>query len=343
MSEKTHKPTAKRLRDARKRGEVVFSQDITAAAVFVMVTVAAWLLGAWSLELVRALWQQATSPEMLAQPGQHAQALWQTGLHALCLGCGAITGVALLAGSAGSFFQVGGMAAWERIKPDLKRLNPANGLQRMFSSRNLVNLLKMVLKTGLLAGLLVTLIASHLETALRLGYAQPGAVLKVGAHLMLGIFGWAALIYVLMAGVDYAHQHYEFMKQQRMSIDEIRREHKDNEGDPLNMGRRRMAHFEAVYASLADRVRASSAVIHAGNQAVALQYLGETDLPRVIARGEGAIGAQILKVAGEALIPVTTDIELAPLLYAEVGQDMAISRALYKRVAVVLRWAQGAS
>ena len=343
MSEKTHKPTPKRLRDARKRGEVVVSQDVTAAAVFLAVTVAVWLLGAWALELVRALWQQATSPQMLAQPGRYAPALWQTGLQAACWACGAITGVALLAAGTGSFFQVGGLAAWERIKPDLNRLNPASGLQRLFSSRNLVNLLKMVVKTGLLAGLLFTLVGSHLETALRLGYAQPGAVLQVGAHLVLVTFGWAALIYVLMAGVDYAHQHYEFMKQQRMSLDEVRREHKDNEGDPLNMGRRRTAHFEAVYASLADRVRASSAVIHAGNQAVALQYLGETDLPRVIARGEGAIGAQILKIAGEALIPVTTDIELAPLLFAEVGQDMAIPRGLYKRVAVVLRWAQGDS
>jgi type III secretion protein U len=96
-----------------------------------------------------------------------------------------------------------------------------------------------------------------------------------------------------------------------------------------------------VYASLSDRVRAASAVIHSPRVAVALQYLGEKDLPRVIARGENEVAAQIRRAAGEALIPLAFEPSLAERLYDEVPEDMAIPRALYEPVARLLRWAQG--
>ena len=83
------------------------------------------------------------------------------------------------------------------------------------------------------------------------------------------------------------------------------------------------------------------AVIHSPRVAVALQYLGETDLPRVIARGEGEVAAQIRRFAGEGLIPTEFEPALAERIYEEVPQDQPIPRALYAPVAKLLRWAQG--
>jgi type III secretion protein U len=343
MEEKNQKPTSKRLRDARKRGEVVFSHDVANSASFIAALAALWMAGSLGYSLVQALWLQATSAPMLAQPAENFAALLLVTGESFLWGTLPIVLVSLAGAVAASFFQVGGLAAWERIKPDMNRMNPAEGFKRIVCTRNLVNLLKMLLKTALLAGLMVVIVKAHVNTALKLGHAHPATILGAGAHIILVTFGWAALIYVLMAAVDYAHQHYEFMKQQRMSLDEVRREYKDNEGDPVNSSRRRAAHFEAVYASLADRVRAASAVIHANSVAVALQYQGERDLPRVIARGEGNVAAQIRRFAEEALIPIEFDAQLAQRLYEDVGQDMPIPRALYERVARLLRWAQGAS
>ena len=341
MDEKTEQPTPKRLRDARKRGEVVFSHDVASGATFMLVLAALWMLGGWGYGLLSGLWLQATSATLLAQPQQHAQeALWGA-VQATLWGTVPLTALAALGGAVASFSQVGGLLAWEKLKPDAKRLNPGEGLKRLVSTRNLVNLLKMLLKTALLAALMFTVIKSYLDTALKLGYAHPAAILAAGTRIVFAAFAWAALIYVLGAALDYAHQHYEFMKQQRMSKDEVRREHKESEGDPINRGRRRAAHFEAVHASLVDRVRASSAVIHAAGVAVALQYLGEKDLPRLIARGQGDAAAQIRRFASEALIPTEFDPQLAQRLYEDVGLDMAIPRGLYERVARLLRWAQG--
>ena len=97
----------------------------------------------------------------------------------------------------------------------------------------------------------------------------------------------------------------------------------------------------AVYASLGDRVRMASAVIHSARTAVALQYLGENDLPRVIARGEGEVAAQIRRFAGEGLVPMEFEPSLAERIYAEVPVDQPIPRSLYAPVARLLRWAQG--
>ena len=249
--------------------------------------------------------------------------------------------IAALAGIAGSFFQVGGVSAWQRLAPDMNRLNPAEGLKRVFSMRSLVNLLKMLAKTGLLAVLMFVVVRGFLYTALKLGYATPAVTMAVGGHVILVCFAWAALIYAVMAAVDYAHQRHEFMKQQRMSIDEVRREHKESDGDPLNASRRRSEHFEAVYASLGDRVRMASAVVHSSRVAVALQYLGDKDLPRVVARGENEVAAQMRRHASEALVPLAFEPGLAERIYEEVPQDMAIPRALYAPVATLLRWAQG--
>ena len=340
MAEKNHAPTHKRLRDARQRGEVVHSADVASTAVFVVVLAGVWLCGPTLLGLLRDLWEHATSARLLTRPDERFPELL---LHAAHVLVAAVIGIAVLgalAGMAGSYFQVGGLMAWERLKPDVSRMNPAQGFQRIFTTRNLVNLLQMVEKTLLLAGLIFVVLRGGVETAVRLGYATPVSMMSVGSRLVLVTFAWAAVIYAVMAGVDYATQHYEFIKSLRMSIDEVRREYKDMQGDPTHRARRRSAHFEAVYFPLADRVRAASAVIVANGVAVGLQYLGPDDLPRVIAKGEGELAARIRAIATEAMVPMSEDATLAARLL-EIGLDMPIPRPLYAPVARLMRWAGG--
>lgn len=338
---KDQKPTPRRLREARKRGDVVLSADVTSTAVFAVVLAALWLLGATSLGLLRELWLHATSAELLARPDDRLpELLRHTGRVLLWIAL-PVTGLAALAGIAGAFFQVGGVAAFGRLKPDVSRLSPASGLKRIFSTRNLVNLLKMLVKTLLLAVLVGATLRGLLDTALKLGWLGPDAIMAVGAHALLGLFAAATVIYAALAAVDYVHQHHEHIKSLRMSIDEVRRDYKDAEGDPLTRARRRGAHLEAIYAGLGDRVAASSAVIHSGRVAVALQYLGERDLPRVIARGQNEVAMRLRELAAEARVPLAEDATLAERLYEEVPLDHPIPRGLYAPVATLLRWAQG--
>jgi type III secretion protein U len=341
MAEKDQQPTAKRLRDARQRGEVVFSADVASTTVFIAVVAILWLGGPAAYGLLRELWLHATSTALLTRPGDRFAELMVHTAEAVLWGTLPVVAIAAVAGIAGSLFQVGGVAAWERLKPDLRRVNPAAGLQRIFSSRNLVNLLKTSVKTILLAALVFLVVRGFLDVAVKLGYLRPAAILGAAGQMVLVVFGWAVVIHAVLAPLDYAHEYHEFMKQQRMSIEDLRDEYKETEGDPITLSRRRAAHFEAVHASLGDRVRMASAVIWSARTAVALQYLGGVDLPRVVARGEGEVAAQIRRLAAEGLVPMEFEPGLAERIHAEVPEDQPIPRSLFAPVARVLLWAQG--
>ncbi len=341
-SNKDQPPTRRRLREARRRGEVVFSTDVASTTVFVVVVVAIWLAGSTTFGLLRELWLHATAPALLTRPADRYPEVLAHATRVLLWATLPVTGLAALAGIAGSFFQVGGVMAWERLRPDVSRLNPGQGLKRVFSMRNLVNLAKMLLKTALLAATLWFVVRGVLDTALKLGYLDPAGILAIGSHSLLTLFAWAAVVFAAIAGIDYVHARHEFMRQQRMSIDDVRRDHKEAEGDPYTRGRRRGAYYETVYAGLADRVAMASAVIYSSRNAVALQYLGERDLPRVIARGENEMAMQIRRFAAEALVPMEFDAALADRLYDEVPPQRPIPRSLYPAVARLLRWATGA-
>ena len=338
---KDQPPTPRRLREARRRGEVMFSADVASTGVFAIVVIALWLLGSTVFALLRGLWLHATSAEVLMLPDDRFAELLAHTARVLLWSALPVTALAALAAIAGSFFQVGGVMAWGRLKPDVNRLNPAEGLKRVFSSRNLVNLLKMLLKTALLIALVTLAIRRLVGAALKLGYLRPDGIMETGALSLLRMFGWAAAIYAAVAALDYVHAHHEFIKSQRMSIDEVRRDYKEAEGDPTTRSRRRGTYYETVYAGLADRVALASAVLHSDRVAVALQYLGERDLPRVIARGENEMAVQMRRFAADALVPVEFDAALAERIYDEVPLEQPIPRSLYAPVAKLLRWAQG--
>lgn len=337
MAEKTHQPTQRRLRDARRQGEVVFSLDLSSTAVFWVVIAMAALLAPTALTMLQELWLHATSRTLLTQPDDRFGELALHSAEVLLWTTIPVIAVAIVAAVLGSFFQVGGLAAWVRLKPDINRLNPVSGLQNIFSLRNLVKFAKMIVKTLLLAALLYVVIRSYLDSALRLGYLPASEIMALGARTLLVTFAWAGMVFTASAAFDYAHERYEFMRRHRMSDEELRREHKESEGDPTNVARRRSAHFEAIFASIADRARACSVIVLSNRVAVGLQYLGPDDLPRVMVAGEGEVAAQIRRFAAEGGVPEEIEAALAERLYEQAPVDQPVPRALYGQVAQVLQ------
>lgn len=341
MSEKDQAPTDKRLRDARKKGEIVFSTEVSSALVFLVVLAALGSQAPRVIDTLRALFGEIFAALSSRDPQAAISTVLALAIHGwLTLGLGIIA----LAGTAGlavSLAQAGGLVAFSRIAPSFDRLNPAAGLKRMFSMKLVVGLLKTGVKTLILCVTLWVLLRGSLSAPLQAGYLRPDAILAVTGKLLLSLSGWAALIFVAFAALDYAYQQYEFLKQHRMSIDEVRREYREMEGDPhLNSRRRNMAH-EMVFNSLQDRVKMASAVLHSANAAVALCYAGKGKVPWVAARGEGETARRIVEWAGEFLVPTVADGPLAETLYESAREYQYIESSLYKRVATVLRWAEG--
>lgn len=341
MSEKDQAPTEKRLRDARKKGEVVFSTEVSAALVFLVVLAALGLQGPRVIDTLRALFDAAFTALSSRDPASSISTVLALAVHGwVVLGLG-IVALAGVAAAAVSLAQAGGVVAFTRIAPSFTRLNPAAGLQRMFSLKSVVVLLKTGLKTFILCVTLWVLLRGSLDAPLQAGYLRPDSILAVTGKLLLTLAGWAALIFVAFAALDYAYQQYEFIKRHRMSMEEVRREFREMEGDPhLNSRRRHMAH-EMVFNSLQDRVKMASAVVHSANAAVALCYAGKGKLPWVAARGEGETARRILEWAGEFLVPTAANGALADALYESAREYQYIDSALYRRVAELLRWADG--
>lgn len=293
MQYKQFPPTPKRLRDARRRGDVAHSADISSTLTFVAVLALLWLLSRTLIELLHGLWAQASSAGTMARPELAVPRALQ---HALMIVAGSavvLGAAAALFAAIGSFTQVGSIAAWTRLQPQASHLNPGQGLQRLFSMRNVINLAKLVLKALLLGTLLLVVVRNQLDAAARVGYLRADGQIAVIGRSLLALMGWAAVIYAVMSGLDWMHQRYEFIKRNRMSFEDLRREHQETEGSVLNQQRRRSEHRESVFESADDRMRRATLVVYSRGVAVALQYVSADELPRIMALGQGAAAEQI--------------------------------------------------
>ncbi len=341
MSEKNQPPTEKKLRDARNKGDVVRSADVVSALVFVGVLAGMWAGSTFLLRHLYGLISHALRIVGSADPGAQLHLFIGHLLSEWIVMALPLLVLAAVCGIAGAFFQVGGLMAWSRLVPKLDRLDPAQGFKRIMSGRSLVNLVKMVCMAACLMGVLYSVIRTSLDVPLKAGSLAPDVILIVAGNLIQTIFGWAAVVFVAAAAIDYMNEHHQFMKSQRMSVEDIRREHRDMEGDPHINARRKQMAQEMQFDLLVDRVRIAAVVVHSQRAVVALQYAGEGDVPRVVARGEGAAGMKIRQYAGQYLVPVYEDADLALQLYERVALDQFVTEDLYETVADVLRWAEG--
>lgn len=341
MAEKDQKPTAKRLREAREKGDVPKSAETVSSAFFVGVCVAL-AVGIGSLfARLQALFRLVFDAVGAADPAARLAVLIDGAARDWATLSAQIVAAGLLAGLLAGFVQVGGVMAWSRLVPQLSRLNPAEGMKNLWSLRNLVNLAKMLLKTALLVATLGWLIVESLDPAVQSGFTRPVSILALIVKLLMLLFGWAALIYIVMALIDIVHQRHEFNQKMKMSIDEVRREHKEDEGDPHIEAKRRQLAREAQFASLPDRIGYASVVVYSPRVAVALYYGGIGTLPWVLARGEGDAAERIVRLARDALRPTLANVGLAQALYETTPENGTIQPQHFREVAQLLKWATG--
>jgi type III secretion protein U len=339
--QKTEKPTPRRLRQARERGEVVRSNDVTSALVLVVLA-SAFAIGAgffWrhlqalSVLPLRALERgdfEANLPWLLQQLAREFAYL-------------VLPLIALMfcAGAAGAYWQVGGLLSFEPIKPQIARLNPAQGLKRLFSARSLIEFAKMLLKLIVIGALIYFVVRGAFSGALKYPYLAPREIAALSGSLLIHLLVYAGLLYLMLSTIDYSHQYYEFMKKQRMSKQELRREYKETEGDPHIRSSRRFLARELAFEDVRALTRSASVVVDDANLAVALHYDANSgSLPSVLVKGSAAMADKIRQAAQEAGILIHRDGALARRLHENTAQGGYISAALFEDVARVLTLAR---
>lgn len=343
MTEKTEKPTQKKLRDARKRGEVTKSRELTSLGMFIALLGFLWFGTKFMAAHVLAIMEHA----LTAAAPAHSSEAWQllremqdmgrnlvyllAPLLALSVICAVLVGAA----------QTRGVLSMGPITPKFERMNPGKGLKNIFSTRQLFELGKLFVKCGLLLGAFGVCVVFSLGALVQMVYAQPMQLLRIAGGSVMQLMAWAALIYALAAGLDYAHQRYEFLKEQKMTVAEVRRENRDTEGDPHIKAHRRVLGRQLAFSDVSGRVPAASVVIaNPTHVCVALYYVpGKTPLPRVVAKGVDAMALRIRAEAERSGVPICEDPPLARRLFSEVPLDQYINEGLIDAIAEVMRWA----
>ncbi len=239
--EKTEKPSAKRLRDARKKGEVAKSAELAGSLSFLA-----------CVAVIMALLQ--TSARKLADLQLACERMFEqlskTTLANLTLEALLLLGqlsllpvlVAAVVHTFSMWLQVGPVFSIDPIKPKLDNIHPVQGLKKIFSMKSLVVFVLMLLKLGIVGIAVVLVFRQILPDAIRVIHSDMGAALAVARTALLHMLLWCGAAFVALGAADFGFQKWQFLKDKKMSIQEVRREHKEDEGDPhIKAERRRLA------------------------------------------------------------------------------------------------------
>ena len=339
--DKTEKPTPKKLQDARKKGDIAKSKDITSTAgmlvILMLAAVALPILGEQMAALVRASFEVMHEPFALAAPRLGRQA----GM-TLLLVVGLVVVPVALVGALVEFIQAGPVMSTEKLKPKMENMNPAKGLKRMFSMDNLVELVKSILKTavvGTIGWLVMRKVLPELPLLVSGRPENVGAALWQTTWLLLA---WAGGSFVLVSAMDLAWQRFSYMKKMRMSMRDIRQEMKDAEGDPHLKGQRRQLQQEWAQQGASNAAaEAHVLVVNPTHVAIAIAYDRETcPVPTVTAKGQDDDALAMRQAAQEAGVPVLRNIELARSLLADAETGDIVPAELFDIIATVILWAQ---
>ncbi len=339
--EKTESPSPRRLEQAREEGQVPQSRELSTFLVTITGVAALWALGGWMSERISGLVSRSFAFDR-QQAFDHSLLL--TRLQDL-FGGALLTlmplFLALILAAVAAPILLGGMVfSSKALGPNFGRMNPLQGLKRMFSLHGLVEMLKAMLKAALVGGVGATVLWKQQDHLLDL-MVEP---LEVGMPDFAGSVVFIALLIAaslgLLALADVPFQLWQYYRKLRMTKEEVRRESKEQDGDPHVKGRIRSIQREMARRRMMAAVPEADVVVtNPTHFSVALKYDAEKmGAPVIVAKGRGELALKIREIAKEHDVPLFEAPPLARALYANCELEQAIPAALYTAVAEVMAY-----
>ncbi|MCP3979357.1 MAG: flagellar biosynthesis protein FlhB [bacterium] len=337
-SQRTEKPTPKRLKQARERGQLPRSKEVSSAAVLIGFLLFARFLGPMWLDRMQVFmnsWLASTGHAELTVSGMAA---WLASLVAplgvlLVLPLGTL----FVSSLGGSLIQGAPTFTMKPFQPKADKLNPLKGLKRMVSLKQWVEVVKSLLKMSLY-GVVAYAAARNVLVYQPPGTSGAGETFRVLVSLTHKMLIYGSVLAVGLGLLDYMFRRYDHERDLKMTKREIKDEQKETEGDPAIRARIRQKQMAlARTRMMADVAKATVVVTNPTHFAIALRYVpGETASPRLLAKGRAILADRIRALAKEHGVPIVSDPPLARALYKSVPIGAEIPPALFRAVAEVL-------
>jgi type III secretion protein U len=344
MAEKTEKATPKKLRDARKKGQVAKSQDFPSAFTFIVsiattIISAGYLYEALASYIISMFKLSSTNVDMQNRAGgifsQAIQVIFNTSMPIMVL--------TVCVGLLTNFLIVGPMFSLEAMKPDIKRLNPVTNIKNLFKFKTLFELLKSIFKISGALILIYTVVWYSIPEIVATAALPVQGSAMVFSDFLIKVIVRVGIFFLVIAVFDLVFQKRNFAKEMKMEKFEVKQEYKDTEGDPHMKSKRRQTAQEIAYQEGPMSVKRAKAVItNPIHIAVAIEYLSDTEpAPRIVTMGKGTIADLIMKIAQENGIPIMRNVTLAQTLFEKGRISDYIPEETYQAVAEILRWLEG--
>lgn len=340
--EKTEKATPKKRSDARRKGQVLKSQDVTSAIVLLAMFIFIYFLAGSMRDGLMAFLKQFFIHNINIETLtiDSTMALFDRALIEMAYLIVPIMIVASVAAIAANYFQFGLLFTTEPLKFDLTKMDPIKGMKRIFSLKAIVELLKSSLKILFIGGVTVIIVWTNLPNVLELAFKSPWDTLATVGRLV-GIMGIAAsLMLLVISMLDWFYQKYDYEKNLKMSKQDIKDEYKNSEGDPLIKSKIKQRQREmAMRRMMAEVPTADVVITNPTHYAIALKYDDESmDAPRVIAKGTDFIAQKIKLIAKENDVVMVENRPLARAMYEQVEIGDQVPEQFFKAIAEILAY-----
>jgi flagellar biosynthesis protein FlhB len=336
---RTEKPTPKRRSEARKKGQIARSPDLTSAAVLLGGLVALMISAPTMLDrfadVVRVGLSQSGNTKLAGRSGLGSLVWW-----AMTSMVGIAAPVAITATAAGlvaNLVQNRPHITGAALSPQWSRINPRSGFKRLIGTRALFDGVKTIVKTTVVAVAAFVAIWPRLTDLGQLAGAPPGEILTQLAGAVMNLALYVCFAFLVIGIIDFAWQRYQHEKSLKMTKEEVRQEARQSDLAPeVRRSIRRRQYARARKRMIADVATADVVVTNPTHFAVALRYDGTRPAPEVVAKGVDLVAAAIRAAAEEASIPILTNPPLARALHREVEIGQMIPDEFFAAVAEVL-------
>lgn len=337
--EKTEPPTPKKLRDARKKGQVARSQEVVTTVSLFAVIGLLMVTGRFAFdqmsEMMNIVARMAREPSRTTLIDA-VNVMFRYGAGIML----PILGVTVFAGVAANYVQFGSLFAFDSVMPKLEKISPSKGMKRIFSMKQVVEVLKAIVKIVFLSVLLYFVIRAAIGPLIISVHCGMACIAPVTVHMLLLVLALSALAFIVVALLDFMYQKHSHIKGLKMTKDEVKREYKESEGDPLVKGQRKQIAQELIFSDApAQAKKATAVVINPVHFAVAIRYDDTArDIPLVVAKGREGQALSIRVAAESAGVPVFLNPPLARALFAETNLGEPVPEDLFEVVALILAW-----